>query len=162
MKVTTNAIKDKIIGDKFGKRGKDVNDYGVPSRSWDIEISDVPEETVSYALVLEDKDAIPVCGFSWIHWVAANIKKNRLEENESINGKDFIQGINSWFGTYGKDGSIGYGGMTPPNAPHMYELHVYALDKDVELQNGFFMNELYHEMHGHILDSCTITGTYSN
>lgn len=162
MKVTSDALNGGPIPDRFGKRGVDVNEYGVPSRSVPIRIEDAPKGTVSFALMMEDKDAVPVCGFSWIHWVAANITKRSLEENDSVSAKDYVQGINSWYGTYGEDGSFGYGGMTPPNALHEYELHVYALDSMLDLEDGFFMNELYHAMDGHILDSVTIKGTYSN
>ena len=162
MKVKSEAMNGGIIPDRYGKRGNDTNEYGVPNRSIPFEIEEFPEETVSFAIVMEDKDAVPVCGFSWIHWVVANIQKTSIEENDSINATDYQQGINSWFGTYGKAGSLGYGGMTPPNAPHIYELHVYALDTTLDLENGFFLNELYRAMDGHILDTATIKGTYNN
>ena len=52
--------------------------------------------------------------------------------------------------------------MAPPNAPHLYETHVYALDTLLDLKPGFYMNELYHAMDGHILDCFTLKGEYSN
>ena len=55
-----------------------------------------------------------------------------------------------------------YGGMTPPDKPHIYELHVYALDKMLDLEKGFLLNELYQEMDGHILDQFTLKGIYEN
>ena len=162
MKVTSTAMNGGIIPDRFGKRGTDINEFGVPTRSVPVKIENEPEKTVAYALVLEDKDAVPVCGFTWIHWIAANIKKNILEENDAATAQEYVQGVNSWFGTNGKENSIGYGGMTPPDKPHTYELHIYALDKELDLENGFFMNELYHEMEGHILAYGRLTGVYSN
>ena len=33
---------------------------------------------------------------------------------------------------------------------HTYELHVCALDGLLDLQTGFYLNELYHKMEGHI------------
>ena len=162
MKVTSEAIVNGVIADRFGKRGTETNEFGVPSRSIPIKIESEPEGTISFAIVMEDKDAVPVCGFSWIHWVAANITKRIIEENESVKATDYVQGINSWFGTYGKEGSSGYGGMTPPNAPHQYDLHIYALDTKLKLEKGFFMNELYHAMEGHVLESVTLKGTYLN
>ena len=35
-------------------------------------------------------------GFAWIHWLAANIRRNELKDNESQTADDFIQGANSW------------------------------------------------------------------
>lgn len=35
--------------------------------------------------------------------------------------------------------------------PLHYEFHVYALDKMLDLEKGFLLNELYREMDGHIL-----------
>ena len=52
--------------------------------------------------------------------------------------------------------------MTPPDKPHIYELHVYALDKLLDLKRGFLLNELYREMDGHILAEHTLKGIYEN
>ena len=46
--------------------------------------------------------------------------------------------------------------------PHIYELHVYALDKLLDLRRGFLLNELYREMDGHILAKYTLKGIYEN
>ena len=43
---------------------------------------------------------------------------------------------------------------------HTYELHIYALDKILDLKNGFFLNELYESMEGHILDEAILKGIY--
>ena len=53
-----------------------------------------------------------------------------------------------------------YTGMAPPDKDHTYEIHVYALDKETNLKKGFFVNELYKAMEGHILDSYTLKGIY--
>ena len=50
--------------------------------------------------------------------------------------------------------------MTPPDKPHIYELHVYALDKMLDLERGFLLNELHREMDGHILGQFTLKGIY--
>lgn len=52
--------------------------------------------------------------------------------------------------------------MAPPDAPHVYEIHVYALDTMLDLKQGFNYNELYHQMDGHILDQATLKGIYKN
>ncbi|KHD36693.1 phosphatidylethanolamine-binding protein [Clostridium acetobutylicum] len=165
MNITSYGIVNGVIQDKYGKRGEQFNEVGIPTYSLPVKIKNAPEKTVSYALVLEDKDAVPVVGFSWIHWLASDITKEELKENESISAKDFVQGINSWcspIGNMDRKFCIGYGGMTPPNAPHIYELHVFALDVKLNLKDGFYMNELYKAMEGHILEKSTLKGIYNN
>lgn len=162
MKIFSEAMNGKMIPDRFGKYGEDIDQYGIPRRSVPFRIEEPPKGTRSYALILEDRDAAPVCGFSWIHWIAADIEKTVMEENDSIHAEDYVQGINSWFGTFGREGAVGYGGMTPPDRPHRYELHVFALDIRLDLKNGFFINELYHAMEGHVLERVTVAGIYRN
>lgn len=167
MIVTSKGIVDGVIDPKFGKYGTEFNSHGMPTYSLPFVIEEAPEKTVSYALVLEDKDAFPVSGgFSWIHWTAANITRTEVFENESQSTTDFVQGVNSWMSQQGGNQSVElssfYGGMAPPNAPHVYELHVFALDTMLDLEKGFYMNELYHKMDGHILAQYTLKGIYHN
>lgn len=165
MQLSSSGIVNGIIEEKYGKRGTQFSPGGMPTYSLPFTISNPPENVVSYALVLEDKDAVPVCGFSWIHWTAANITKLEFMENESVTATEYVQGTNSWSGKLGgldrMEASV-YGGMAPPDAPHTYELHVFALDTMLDLKPGFYMNELYKAMDGHILDQATIKGTYAN
>lgn len=165
MLVTSTGIVDGIIQDRFGGHGTQFNKNGVPTFSLPFKIEDVPEETISYALILEDKDAYPITeGFVWIHWLAANITRNELKENESQTADDFIQGCNSWISIQGnkqsKELSSFYGGMLPPDQAHTYELHIFALDCLLDLEAGFFLNELYHKMEGHVLAQSTLCGIY--
>lgn len=167
MKVTSNGIVDGKFSDKFGKRGTQFNENGMPSYSIPLKIENAPAGAKTFALVLEDKDAYPVSGgFAWIHWTAANITRTELLENESVSATDFVQGFNSWASAQGggqsRELSSFYGGMAPPNEPHLYELHVFALDCALTLEAGFPMNQLYHKMEGHILDTFTLKGWYDN
>lgn len=165
MIVSSAGIVDKVIQDRFGKRGTQFHASGMSTYSLPVEISGAPEGTVSYALFLEDRDAVPVCGFSWIHWLVADLTRTKLEENESIRAKDFVQGTNSMSGRLGSMNryeAACYEGMSPPNTPHLYELHAYALDYLPNLQKGFYMNELFHAMHGHILAEASVSGIYRN
>ncbi len=164
MIITSSGIKDGWIDDKYGKYSKHIR-HGVPTFSLPLEIHGAPSGTVTFALVLEDKDAIPVCGFSWIHWVVANLTRTSLAENESATATDFVQGTTSFHGKLGNLDRLSascYGGMGPPDAPHMYELHVFALDCRLDLKKGFYMNELYKAMNGHILAQATLPGYYRN
>ncbi|MGL5348768.1 MAG: YbhB/YbcL family Raf kinase inhibitor-like protein [Peptostreptococcaceae bacterium] len=166
MKIESSGIVEGIIQDKYGKRGN-VDRFGIPTYSLPIKIEGPPAGTKSYALFLEDKDAIPVSGgFAWIHWSAANIMSDELLENASRNSNDFVQGLNSWISIQGgivpKKYACYYGGMAPPDKPHIYDLTVYALDTILDLNNGFYPNEMFRQMYGHILESATIRGIYNN
>ena len=57
--------------------------------------------------------------------MAANITRFEVRENESQTADDFMQGRNSWT-----------------------SVQVYALDKMLDLERGFLLNELYREMDG--------------
>lgn len=165
MIVTSTGIVNGMIQDRFGGRGTQFNANGVPDCSLPLQIEHAPEGTRSFALVLEDKDAYPVTGgFVWIHWLAANITRRELRENESRTARDFVQGCNSWTSIQGgrqsKELSSFYGGMTPPDRAHTYELQVFALDAVLDLAAGFYLNELYHKMDGHILETYTLKGVY--
>lgn len=167
MIVTSTGIINGFIKDQYGGRGEQFNQNGIPTFSLPFKIENAPQNTVSFALILEDKDAYPVTGgFAWIHWLAANITRNELKDNESQTAKDFVQGCNSWTSIQGnqqtKELSCFYGGMTPPDKEHIYELHIFALDKLLDLENGFLLNELYREMDEHILDSFTLKGIYKS
>ena len=165
MIVTSSGIVDGVIADRFGKRGTQFTKSGMASYSLPVEITGAPEGTVSFALFLEDPDAVPVCGFSWIHWTVAGLLRTSLQENESIHAKDFVQGTNSLSGKLGGLGRMEaacYDGMSPPDRPHLYELHAYALDFVPALETGFYMNELFHAIRGHVLAEALVSGLYSN
>lgn len=161
----SSGIKNGIIEERFGKFGSE-NIKGMPSRSMPLKWRNIPEGTKSFALVMEDYDAIPVAGFSWIHWVAiipGNLTE--LSENASLENKEIIQGVNSWISSLGgltKAEAAHFGGPAPPDKDHTYSITLYALDKEIKLEEGFYLNQLYHEMKGHILDKITIEALYKS
>lgn len=122
MIVTRTGIINGFISKKYGGYGTQFNENNVPSYSLPFKIEKAPENTSSFAFVLEDKDAYPVVGFTWIHWLGANLKKSEVKENESQTATDFIQGANSWISVQGnqqdREQASYYGGMTPPDKAH--------------------------------------------
>ena len=164
MIVTSAGITNGFIQKKYGGYGTQFNENHVPSYSLPFKIENAPEHTASFAFILEDKDAYPVIGFTWIHWLGANLKRNGLEENESLTATDFIQGTNSWISIQGnqqtREQASYYGGMTPPDKSHTYELHIFALDGMLDLKNEFYLNELHEKMEGHILEEATLKGIH--
>ena len=148
MKIASQGIKSGVILDKYGKRGN--MDLSIP-----LEFYDYPKNTVSFAVVLEDFDAISVCGHNFVHWLVANLDKPYLEENASLNKHNFVEGKNDF-------NRFNYGGMAPPDCPHYYDITCYALDCILDLKNGFSYDELKEKMKNHIIDAANIKGLYKN
>ena len=140
MKITSPSFTHKeMMPKKFTCQGEDVNPALI--------IEDIPKMTKSLVLIVDDPDA--PAGV-WIHWVVYNIPiTGRIEEN-SIPGK---QGINSFQKT-------GYGGPCPPSGTHRYYFRMYALDIDLDLEEGISLDRLKEEMKDHILTEAQIVGLY--
>ena len=145
MYISSIGISNGIIEKKYGSHGVQFNENDVPTYSIPFKIENAPDKTVSFAFILEDKDAYPVTGFIWVHWLGANLTR-------------------SWTSILGnqqtREQASCYAGMAPPDKAHIYELHVFALDKLLDLKNGFYLNELYQEMEGHILEEAVLKGLY--
>lgn len=125
-----------------------------PPLTW----SDGPDGTQCYALIMDDPDAP---AGTWVHWIAWNITKTSLEENESqeaiADGGDHIeQGRNSWK-------KPGYGGPCPPppTGEHRYFFRIYALDEHLDLPETTTRQRLEEAMEGHVLAVGELMGTYS-
>ncbi|WP_027122060.1 YbhB/YbcL family Raf kinase inhibitor-like protein [[Mycoplasma] imitans] len=58
------------------------NNTPFPSFSLDLSWEKIPNAK-SYAVMIEDFDAAEVIGFSFIHWIAVNVKTNHIPENQS-------------------------------------------------------------------------------
>ncbi len=163
MKVICDAIKDGWIEDRFGAKGE-VFVHGMPGLSVPLRIEDAPEGTKSFAVIMDDYDAVAVSGFNWVHWTLCDLKRTELEEGESHRSKDFTEGCNSWHSIASRntvEEATGYGGPAPPDKEHRYTLTVYALDTELGLKRGFLLNELHFAMMGHILAHDTAIGLYS-
>ncbi len=164
--VSSQGIKDGVIADRYGINSQEVV-QGVPQRSLPYEWAGVPEGTKSFALVFQDYDNVPDEGFSWLHWLVADLPADRktLPENASREDKTLIQGINSWSVPYGpyaaiaRDLTLHYGGPAPERK-HEYETRLYALNSVLGMKTGFYYNELLRAMEGHILGEAVLKGYY--
>ena len=47
---------------------------GGKHHSWELNIRDVPAGTVSLVVIMDDPDAKPVTGYTWVHWNASNME----------------------------------------------------------------------------------------
>jgi hypothetical protein len=118
--------------------------------------TDIPSNTASFAVIMDDPDA-PTGLFT--HWIIFNIppessklpqavKTILLLEDGSMQGKNTA-------------GKIGYYGPYPPPGPaHRYQFHLYALDKMIVAKPGANRKEVLEALQRHILASAMITGIY--
>lgn len=138
---------------------------GWPIVSFPISLEEVPVGTKSFALTVIDFDAVPVCGFPWIHWVACDIPGTirNIPENASVNNAlNIVQGKNSFASKFVDENDpqiiCHYVGPAPPDKDHKYTIDIYALDcETLHLSNGFYLNELYDKTEKHILAKATKT-----
>jgi Raf kinase inhibitor-like YbhB/YbcL family protein len=130
------------------KDGKNMS----PPLTW----SGAPNDTQSYALVVDDPDA-PSGDF--VHWVAWNIpaKDTGLPQGTAHRG-DTTEGTQQGKNSYDR---VGYNGPNPPpGGPHHYVFRLYALDDKLDLDAGVSRAEVERAMQGHILDEALLIGTY--
>lgn len=155
-------LENGKLADKYGKYAPPQHILEEnPTLSFPIHIADVPANAKTLALTFLDWDSIPVCGFCWIHWSACNIAAHTqlIPENASLNAAiSMVQGRNSDWSPFvgGSDDPriyCRYAGPCPPDKDHRYTLTMYALDTELNLTEGFYLNELLKAMEGHILAS---------
>jgi Raf kinase inhibitor-like YbhB/YbcL family protein len=144
LQLTSPAFKHNgIIPEKYTCDGDNIS----PRLQW----SGAPEETKSFALIVEDPDAIKK---TWVHWIVFNIPAtvNFLAENV-ISGQ-FTSGSTDF-------DTQRYGGPCPPSGVHRYNFTLYALDISIDnLQAGVDKKSLLEAMHNHIVDQTTLIGRY--
>jgi len=143
MKLTSSAFEDG--GDIPAKYTCDGADVSPP-----LQISGVPGEARSLALVMDDPDA-PRGTFD--HWVVWNIPPDTTVIPEGASPRGVV-GRNDF-------GKTAYGGPCPPSGTHTYRFKLYALDAMLELPAGSTKKDLEGAMKGHVLAEALLKGKYS-
>lgn len=151
MEISSRAFEDGApIPAKYTCDGEDV--------SPPLEISEVPADAETLALMVDDPDAPGGVFDHWIIWgIPADVDEipedvPSSEEVDSLGGA--LQGRNGF-------GEVGYRGPCPPGGPdHNYRFKLYALDTSVDLSPGVRKEDLEMKMEGHIAAESQIIGTY--
>ena len=139
--VKTPAFENnKLIPAKYTCDGDNVNPP--------LTIEDVPAETKSMVLIIDDPDA---SAGTWNHWLVWNISPatRKIEEN-TVPGTEGIT-------TYRRHA---YGGPCPPSGTHRYFFKVYALDMELDLNPNSRENDVEKAMEGHTLAKGELLGLY--
>lgn len=142
MKISSSAFQER--GTIPRRHTCDGEDLSPP-----LAFHDLPANTVSLALIVEDPDA-PRGTFD--HWIAWNILPTGRGLPEGV--KLSHQGTNHF-------GEIRYRGPCPPQGKkHHYFFKLFALDTQLPLSPGANKEELEDAMEGHILDEAELVGLY--
>lgn len=140
IRISSPAFKDgAIMPSRYSCEGENINPP--------LLVKNLPPETKSLALIMEDPDA-PKGTFD--HWVMWNIKPTQLIEENTSPG---IQGLNS-------RGNNQYIGPCPPYGTHRYRFILFALDSRIELDKNSGKGALKAAMEGHLIGQGEITGLY--
>jgi len=133
----------KSIPPTFSCEGEDLS----PALEW----QNVPPETESFALIMDDPDAP---SGTWVHWLVYDIPGKLVGFGKG--GSAGRDGLNSW-------GREGYGGPCPPrgHGAHRYFFKLYALDTiTLDLPSGATVGEVKTAINGHVLAVAEYMGTY--
>ena len=138
--IKSPAFQDnEFISSKYTCDGVNVNP--------EISIGEIPKNTKSLAIIVDDPDAP---NGSFCHWLMWNITtKNSIKENSAPG----IQGRNSF-------GENKYDGPCPPRGKHHYHFKVYALNTKLNLLVSTDKNELEKAMKDHIIARGELVGLY--
>ena len=131
----------EYIPAKFACDGENINPK--------LELADLPPETVSLALIVEDPDAP---NGTWTHWLVWDIPPTNVIEENSIPG---VRGLNDF-------GTLDYGGPCPPIGTHRYFFRVYALDTKLNLSEGSTRDDMMKALEYHVIGSGELMGNYSH
>lgn len=144
----SNSFKDnEFLNKKFTCEGENIS----PQLEW----TNVPQGTISFALICEDPDAPRK--EPWVHWIIFNIPANISNLNERlVDLKGSVQGVNDF-------GKIGYGGPCPPiGKAHRYFFTLYALDKELPLKSAVNKEELIRVMKQHVVGKAELIGLFQS
>lgn len=144
MKLTSPAFKD---GGQIPERHSYIRENVNP----ELEIEDIPEEAESLVLIMDDPDAVEPAGKIWLHWTLWNISADT-----KIIGEDEAPGVEGT--TDFRD--TGYGGPNPPDGEHTYVFRLYALNTELDLEEGATRDELEKTMEGKVVGETELKGDF--
>ena len=126
-----------------------------PPLNW----TDPPPGTRSFALIVDDPDAPDPAAPKriWVHWLRYNIAADARELAEGAGNADGPGAEEALTDA----GTLGYHGPCPPIGRHRYFFRLHALDDVLSpLGDTARRGELERAMHGHVLATTQLMGTY--
>jgi Raf kinase inhibitor-like YbhB/YbcL family protein len=126
-----------------------------------LSISNAPENTKSFVLIVDDPDIPEVVKKARLiekfdHWIVFNIPAETIELEENYKGAG-VRGMNTVQ-------SLKYLGPCPPSehepTEHRYVFQLYALDTELELKEGSSESDVRNAMKGHMITKTELIGVY--
>lgn len=143
MTISSPAFKnDQLLPSEYTCEGEGVN----PA----LTIEDVPMDTKSLVLIVDDPDA-PTGLFT--HWVLWNIPPTIHEIETDSTPSGAVEGENSL-------GEIGYTPPCPPSGIHHYQFTLYALSSSLPYESGTPRDSIEEAMQQYIIDTSQLVGQY--
>lgn len=145
----------KLSSPKFEQGQMMPRKYGYTKQNVNppLKIEDVPAETKSLVLIMDDPDAMKPAGKVWDHWVVWNVDPSKRDIAEGWKPQKAKQGKTDY-------GETKYGGPNPPDGVHTYQFKLYALDTTLDFSRPPTKSQLEKAMEGHILDQTKLEGKY--
>lgn len=157
MQVHVKLDEQGFLPDAYGKFSAAADQgAGMCLRSFPFEVEGVPVGTRALAWIFMDWDSTPVCGFPWMHWCAYQVGVEGettllfVDDVSRAGQPGLFQGYNS-AAKRSPEFGVGYEGPCPPDADHVYTMHVVALDCEPQLPAPFWANQLVAAARGHVL-----------
>ena len=123
--------------------------------------SGVPAEAKSLVLIVDDPDAPDPAAprMTWVHWVLYNLPPSSTGLVEGVATHALppgtLEGQNDWK-------HVGYRGPCPPVGRHRYFHKLYALNTVLPDLKSPTKGKLEAAMHGHVIASAELIGTYQH
>lgn len=132
----------------------DGDDVSTPL-AWD----DVPNDTKSFALIIDDPDAPDPAApkRTYVHWVVYDLPAATRSLPEATASETLPAGAREGKNDFGH---THYGGPCPPIGRHRYFHKLYALDTTLGDRGALSKTEVLAAMQGHVLAEAQLVGTY--
>jgi Raf kinase inhibitor-like YbhB/YbcL family protein len=143
----------RILSPVFKQNEKIPSKYSCDGQSINpqLNIYEIPENTKTLALIVDDPDA-PMGTF--VHWVVFNIDPVKTIINEDEKARFGVLGVNS-------AGKLNFVAPCPPSGTHRYFFKLYALNAELNLPEGSDKTAVENAMKNHILGKAELIGLYS-
>ena len=141
----------KLKSDNFEHEGTIPSEFTCDGEDISLHLKweEVPEDTKSFALIVDDPDA-PLG--TWVHWLICNIPKEAREISKNGVPEKAVQVKNSFR-------KKEYGGPCPPFGTHRYFFKLYALD--IEKLDAANKRRFYKEVEKHKIAEAVLMGRYN-